>query len=221
MAKLKYSPGGDMIEQGSYSWEYMRMFTDFIVTASPDIREEISKEVRKVLSHSDPSERKYEGYCRKDDAVNLGDKYDGWGPNILYVWFNGDGEPFYVGQSKYFKSRPTDIKYRTRSEEFQAVVRKGDCHVEVVAMYIPDSKIDDLEKELIRYLSWEDYPLVNKRDMPTKTEKDLAHKICKYSGTSVADTFLSQTEYKDEMRKLLPIVRGLVGKVWLGESACL
>ncbi len=218
MVNLKFSPGGCLIEQGEYSAEFMRMFIDFVGTAPDDVRQEIEKQMQKGLRLYS---RHYDSYCDSSHSVSLGHYWRGWGDNLLYVWFNSEAMPFYVGKAKYHTSRPTDVKYRTRSVEFQNVVRGGGCHVAIIATNIPDSKIDELERDLIAYCAWKQYPLVNKRDLPSVREVKMAVDMSKRTGNTIEDLFLSQIdfEYESEMKSIFDVLKNKVGVSWTGEYA--
>ena len=220
MAEFKFTSYGDLIKQSDYSWKFMRMFRDMWCTAPQEIRREILADLEKEAKFYD--ERCHMGeYCDCSHAVNLGHQWQGWGDNRLYVWLNADGVPFYAGQAKCYTRRPLDIKYKTRSEEFKDVVRGGGCHVVIVAENIPGSKINELEKELIAYLFWKKYPIVNKRDLPSLRERNFAAFVSEKSNLDIESVFLANTEYRSEMESIFSVLKQVVGAKWEGECAVL
>lgn len=217
--ELVLAPDGTPVEQGTYDFKLMRMFDNFIATASPEIRAAIKKRLEDAITRFElPSETL--GCADWRNTVDLGDKWQGWGPNSLYVWLDGDGIPFYAGQAVAV-SRPGQFRYKERSEEFKDVIRRGGCHSVVVAKHIPSTKIDDLEQGLIAYLGWKEYPIVNKRKLPSNMEIGLAKRIAKAGNLSIESVFLSQTEYESEFRAIFSVLDKVVGKKWDGECAVL
>lgn len=208
---------GDLIEQDNYNWGYMRMFEDFVANASPEIQEEIMECIERAR-HRDICPWGTKAWTDWDKAADLGDKYNGWGRNLLYVWLNSDGIPFYVGQA-VDSARPSQFKYKTRSEAFRDVIREGGCHSVVVAKHIPQSKIDNLEKELISYFCWKEYPVVNAQGLPSSMECRMAKKIAKAGNMSVEDVFLCNTEHDREFKAIFSVLDKVVGQPWNGECA--
>lgn len=216
---LKYDKYGYPMEAGDYDWGYMGFVKDFILSASPEILEEIRREVEKEAKWKlRKNDRCIIGHVDWRHYVDLGDKYSGWGKNFLYIWLNKDNVPFYVGQAKN-QDRPNQFKYKTRTPEFQEVIRQGGCHSAVVALHIPDSKINDLEMELLAYLCWKEYPIVNNMGIPRATECRMARRFQEFNKTSLEDVFLMQTEYKDEMTKIFSVMEKVIGMPWEGECA--
>lgn len=218
--EIKMSPGGMPTEQGDYNFGYMWMFEDFIVQASPEIREEIKKRVEKAII----SDERWHKWARPHvdwiRAVDLGDAYKGWGPNYLYVWLNSENIPFYAGQSKD-RDRAGHFTSSTRSEKFKDVVRKGGCHAVVVAKHLPDSKINDLEQGLIRYFKWKDYPIVNDKGLPSQTECSMAKKLAESGSCSMEQVFLDETEYANDFAKIFAVLDEAASSEWTGECAVL
>ena len=126
--------------------------------------------------------------------------------------------PFYAGQAKD-RNRVEHFTSTTRSQKFKEVVRKGGCHAVVVAKHIPGSKINDLERGLIAYLRWKDYPTVNDRDLPNPMECSMAKKIAKAGKFTLEEVFLSNTEYENDFAKIFAVLNDVVGVEWKGECA--
>lgn len=208
--EYKVAPSGMLIEQDNYDWSFMRVFVDFVATASPEIREEIYRELAMAIRREDDPCRTTQEHVDWNHMVDLGDKHGGWGRNYLYVWLNDDGMPFYVGQCTN-TVRPGTYKYQSRSRDFQEVVKRGGCRAVVIAKHIPKSKIDDLESELISWFCWNEYPLVNVRCVPSKKEIALAKRISNHSNVALETVFLEQTEYKDEMRAIFSALGKVIG----------
>lgn len=211
------SRDGCPIEQDTYDFGLLRIFEDFVATASPEIRREIQKRVEKAVASEDKIPRGYP-WVDWSKAVDLGDKYNGWGHNFLYVWLNGSGVPFYVGQARV-TNRPGDFEYDTRSSEFQDVIREGGCHSVVIAKHISQKAIDDLEKGLISYFCWKGYPLVNKRDLPSTMECRMAEKLSRAGKLTLEEVFFGATEYDFEFERIFAVLSEVVGAPWGGECA--
>lgn len=214
--KIKFDNHGFPMEAGDYNWGMMNFVSEFLLYASPEIQEEIRRQVEKEAKWR-KTKRDIVAHTDWRHFVDLGDKYHGWGKNFLYIWLNGENLPFYVGQAQN-KDRPGQFKYNTRSSEFQDVIRQGGCHAVVVANHIPDSKINDLEMELLAYLCWKEYPLVNAMGAPRAAECRLARKFQDACKTTLEEVFLMQTEYKDEMSALFSVLEKVIGVPW--EGAC-
>ena len=215
--KVKLDKYGYPVEAGDYDWSMMNFVTEFLLYASPEIQEEIRREVEKVAKWK-KTDRVISGHVDWRHYVDLGDKYHGWGKNHLYIWLNGDKMPFYVGQAQS-KDRPGQFKYKTRSPEFQDIVRQGGCHAVVVANHIPDSKINELEMDLLAYLCWKEYPMVNNIGIPRSAECRLAKRFQEKCKTTMEEVFLMQTDYQDEMKKIFSVLETVIGHPWEGECA--
>lgn len=216
--EIKMAKDGFPIEQGEYSSGLMRMFTDMIATASPEIREEMRRRFETEITRHERWMGLTKNFVDLSKAVDLGDFHKGWGSNYLYIWLNGEGVPFYAGQAKD-RDRVSQFSSTTRSEAFKNVVRNGGCHAVVVAKHIPDSKINELERGLIAYLKWEDYPIVNNRDLPSPMECSMAKRIAKVGKSTMKQVFLSHTQYKTDFTKIFTVLDGVVGVEWIGECA--
>lgn len=215
--KIKFDNTGYPVDVGDYNWGFMRLFKAFVLHASPEIREEMRREIEREMKWTESAHR-ISGHVDWRHFVDLGDKYQGWGKNHLYIWLNGDNLPFYVGQAQN-KDRPGQFKYKTRSPEFKEIIRQGGCHAVVVANHIPDSKINDLEMELLAYLCWKEYPIVNNVGIPRVAECRLAKRFLEDSKTSMEALFLMQTEYREEMTAIFSVLEKVIGVPWEGECA--
>lgn len=215
--EIKLSPGGEPIEQDVYDITLERMFSGMMATASPEIREEIMKRVQRAIECEDHCGIT-EPHVDWSKAVDLGDKYDGWGHYFLYVWFDSEGTPFYAGQGVDSR-RPGQYTSSQRSEEFKNVIRRGGCHSVVVAKHIPKSKIDNMERQLIRYLYWRGYPVVNKKDLPSTIERRLMLETCGHTGKSIDSVFLSQPEVESGFKRVLKVLEEVTKTPWKGKCA--
>ncbi len=218
MMEIKVAPDGFPIEQGFYNAGLLRMFGDMVATASPEIREEIRRRLEKAVHTEEWSIGLAKPYVDWSHASDLGDLYKGWGPNYLYVWLNKDGVPFYAGQAKD-RNRVEHFTSSTRSEKFKKIVGRGGCHAVVVAKHIPDTKIDGLERELIAFLKWKEYPIVNEKDLPSERECKMAKKIADSSGYPIDRVFLLQSEYNSDFKKILNVLDEVVCAEYVGECA--
>jgi hypothetical protein len=119
-------------------------------------------------------------------------------------------------------------EYNTRSQAFKDRILEGGCHAVLVAKGISGKKVDDLEKQLITYLCWKGYPLVNVKDVPGKEKHILWTVFEKYKTKDAVRTYLGDEAvdlYDDwyiAMRALAPIITVLekvIGSKWEGECA--
>ena len=215
---VKMGLSGFPVAQEEYNAGYMNFIEDFIVQASPEIRSEIQARVAKAIAVEERCLGWTKPYVDWTQAVDLGDLYCGWGPNYLYVWLTADGVPFYAGQAKD-RGRVEQFTSTNRSERFKAVVREGGCHAVVVAKHLPQSKINALERGLIGYLKWKDYPIVNEKDWPSPTEYSMARRLAEVGGSTLEEVFLANTEHRDCFEKILDVLLKVVGVKWTGECA--
>jgi len=197
-----------------------------VACASPELRKQIREEVEKRVRREDEIKVVY-GYCDESHAVDLGDKRKGWGIGYLYVWLDGDGIPFYVGKAED-PSRMGQYAYKTRSEEFQNIIRKGGCHAVMVAKHIPSDRLDVLERNLISYMCWRGFPLVNVKDMPSKEKNILlsVFQCCKdvkevqnRLGVEAQDVYLEWKANMDDLAPVIAVLDKVVGMKWEGECA--
>lgn len=219
-------PDGTVFIPDRFNWGWVDVISDVIAYASPELREAIQKEVQKRVSREDESKSIY-GHCDASRAADLGEKWNGWGKSYLYIWLDGEGIPFYVGKAED-PSRMGQYAYKTRSEEFQNIIRKGGCHAVMVAKHIPGDRIDELERNLISYMCWREFPLVNVKDMPSKEKTILwsVFKACKNTadvqsrlGVGATDVYL---EWKADMAALAPVIEVIdevIGVKWDGACA--
>lgn len=218
--EIKMAPCGIPTVQDEYSLDYMTMFEDFIVQASPKVREEIKKRVEKAIANEDRFNGWAKPYVDWSRATDLGSMLGGWGPHYLYVWLNGNNVPFYAGQARD-RRRVEHFTSTTRSQRFKDIVRKGGCHAVVVAKHIPGSKINDLERGLIAYLKWEGYPVVNDKDLPSQRECSMAKRVAKAGNFTMQQVFLSGTEYENDFAKIFAVLNEALCVGWTGEYAVL
>ena len=221
-----FYPDGKVFDPSDFDWGWVDVFANMMAYASPDLRAEIQNEVQKRINREDDTSPIY-GCCDESHAADLGDKRKGWGKGYLYVWIDGNGIPFYVGKAED-PSRMGQYAYKTRSEEFQNKIREGGCHAAMVARHIPSYRLDELERNLISYMCWRGFPLVNVKDMPSK-EKNILWSVfctCKNAtevqnrlGVDATEVYL---EWKTNMADLEPVISVLdkvIGVKWEGECA--
>ena len=217
---------GEMYKSNEYDNSWIWEFEKMMAYTTPEKREKIMSRVNAYVERED-SRYTISGYCDRSKAVELGDVVHGWGPCYLYVWLDKNGIPFYVGKSDG-GDRMAEYKYNTRSSEFQAKISEGGCHSVMVVKHVSPYYIDEMEKWLISYLCWKGYPLVNKKDVPSR-EKLAVWSLCekhrnvrdvdKELGEELSDLFV---EWRDAMRKYTPIIIMLdevIGSKWTGECA--
>ena len=221
-----YYPDGKVFDPNRFDWGWVDVFSNMIAYASPELRAEIQKEVQKRVNMADAPRVIY-GCCDASRAADLGDKRKGWGKGYLYVWLDGDGIPFYVGKAED-PSRMGQYAYKTRSEDFQNIIRKGGCHAVMVAKHIPGDRLDELERNLISYMCWREFPLVNVKDMPSK-EKNLLWSVfrcCKNIdevqarlGVDAGDVYWEWKANMDALAPVIAVLDEVVGVKWEGECA--
>lgn len=219
-------PDGKAFDPNHFDWGWVDVFSNMIAYASPEIRAEIQKEIQRRVRREDDAKTTY-GYCDERHAADLGDKRNGWGKGYLYVWLDGEGIPFYVGKAED-PSRMGQYAYKTRSEEFQNIIRKGGCHAVMVAKHIPGDRLDELEKNLISYMCWREFPLVNVKDMPSK-EKNILWSVfqcCKNAkevqdrlGIDASDVYWDWKQNMDELAPVISALDKVIGVKWEGECA--
>ena len=221
-----YYPDGTAYDPGSYDWRWVDVFADMMSHVSCELREEIFNQINGVISRKEASNQIY-GHCDESHAADLSSKRAGWGRGYLYVWLDENGNPFYVGKAED-PSRMGQYAYKTRSEEFQNIIRKGGCHAVMVAKHIPGHKLDELERNLIAYACWRGFPLVNVKDMPSK-EKNLLWNVfqtCKNAsevqsrlGVDAAELFYEWKANMDALKPIIAVLDEVVGVKWDGECA--
>ena len=221
-----YDPDGKLFDPGSFDWGWVDVISDMMAYASPELREEIRKEVQKRIQWQECAGRIY-GHCDESHAADLGDKRKGWGKGYLYVWLDREGQPFYAGKA-VDPSRMGQYAHKTRSEEFQDRIREGGCHAVMVAKHIPDHRIDELERNLISYMCWRGFPLVNVKDTPSK-EKNLIWSVfwtCKDAtevlnrlGDDAMDVYWEWKHNMDDLAPVIAVLDKVIGKKWDGACA--
>lgn len=209
-----------------YSEDFFYGIARLISTATPERREKLRKEIeRRVKSHD--SYYVVSDYCDRSRAVELGKARREWGDCYLYVWLDKDGVPFYAGKGEV-EGRDAEFKYSSRSKEFQDKIREGGCHSVMVAKHISARDIDDVEKWLIAYLCWKGYPLVNKKDVPSKETLVLWSIFTKCKDWKSVSADLGKdaakiySSWSTDMRDYAPIISVLdsvIGVEWTGDTA--
>ena len=216
-------------QNGEFNWNLIDLFAEMVATAPKEIRRDIEKAVRVQIRRQESEGKNTDliPYCEYERAVEMGESWWGWGPFNLYVWFDKNQKPFYVGQSEN-ATRISEFKYKTRSKEFQHKVREGGCHAYLVARHIPGNMIDRLEKALIAYLTWKKCSLVNKRDVPTRLELatislfEVAEgrvKIRETLGEDFEQEYVEHCHVWGKMRPVFDLVETLMEEKWEGGVA--
>ncbi len=204
---------------------WIDLVCDMVATASPEKRQKIKERVERAVARED-SKYTVSGYVDCSMAVECGGGYC-WGNNYLYVWFDREGKPFYVGQAAD-TNRIYQFEYKTRSERFQDKIREGGCHSAMVAKHIVSGEIDKLEKNLMAYLAWKGHSLVNQRDMPSKEQltlwnmfekqKDRAS-VRKNLGDEALDLYIEWEQTMKELAPIVSVLESMIGVRWDGECA--
>lgn len=197
--------------------------------ASPKVRQRMKDEIESRVAQYDAGFI-VDGYCDRSLAVDCHIEKR-WGEHCLYVWLDSKGIPFYAGKSNGFK-RPCEYK-TNRTPQFKEKIADGGCHSVVVAKNIHSWDINYLERDLITYLSWEGYELVNIKDVPSKEKIELWKTLRKYTGVlSVKDkpqkgedeiiTMLRDWERcVAEIRPVIGVLDKIIGVPWMGKTAVL
>lgn len=208
-----------------YGWIIDNM-VEALLHASPEIQKEITTEVQRRLERwGDPyDKRKYWDYSK---AVDYASWHNGFGYGKLYVWFDSENKPFYVGQSKNL-DRPSQYKYKTRSPEFQDKIKAGGCYVVLIGKNIRGDDIDELEKHMMDYLSWRGYNLVNQKDMPSESDRLMwtlfekcadRKEVTKRLGEEALPLYAEWLRNKHWIEPMVELVESIRNEPWLGECA--
>jgi hypothetical protein len=204
---------------------------NFIAYASPEERRRIKEKIESCVANHD-AQFVVDGYVDRSLAVDCHQR-DFWGEHYLYVWLDANGKPFYVGQSNGF-TRPWTCK-TGRSSEFKAKIAEGGCHCAVVAKNIHSGDINYLEEDLIAYLVYEGYELVNTKSVPSQGEVTLWNMFREYNAeedvkkafrksTSLEKILSSYREWRMRLNEIHPVIEVLnkiIGTKWEGETATL
>lgn len=91
-----------------------------------------------------------------NDVVNYGD-----GKYCVYIWLNGNDEPFYVGMGNGYRFHT--VHEKCRSQEFMNIYGQGGCFVKIVAYGMNEAQARKFEKELILAYDGLGFKLVNKQ----------------------------------------------------------
>lgn len=202
---------------------------NFIAYASPKDRKRIKEEVERRVARHD-AEFVVDGYVDRSLAVDCHQR-DFWGKHYLYVWLDTNGIPFYAGQSNDF-TRPWTCK-TGRAPEFKSKIAEGGCHCVLVAKNIHSGDINYLEQDLIAYLVYQGYELVNKKDIPSQEELVLFDMFREYANeedvkkafrksASLERILSSYREWQRRLGEIAPIIEVLnnvIGVKWEGEAA--
>jgi hypothetical protein len=203
----------------------------FISYASPEERQKIKERIETYVAKHD-SYFVVDGYVDRSLAV---DCHQGsfWGKHYLYVWLDRNGMPFYAGRSNDFV-RPWTCK-TGRSEKFKAKIAEGGCHCVLVAKNIHSGDISYLEQDLIAYLVYQGYELVNTQAVPSQGELVLWDMFRGYTteedvkkafrrSASLEKILSSYIEWQGRLCGIAPIIEVLnkvIGAKWDGETATL
>ena len=202
---------------------------NFLAYASPQERQAIMKEIEERIAKHD-EQFVVDGYCDRSLAVDCHIE-NRWGHHYLYVWLDKNGIPFYAGQSNDL-TRPWVCK-SNRSPQFKEKIAEGGCHSVVVAKNIHSWDINQLERSLITYLSWEGYELANVKDVPSKDKVELWKTLRKYTGVLEVKSkrqkdedvlitlFREWKQCAAEIKPVIGVLDKVIGVPWFGKTAVL
>jgi hypothetical protein len=203
----------------------------FIAHASPTERQRIKERIESYIAKHD-AQFVVDGYVDRSLAVDCHQR-DFWGEHYLYVWLDAKGIPFYAGQSNGF-IRPWACK-TGRSAKFKRKIAEGGCHCVLLAKNIHSGDINYLEQDLIAYLIYQGYELVNTKDVLSQGEIALWDMFREYTtedevkkafrkSASLEKILFSYREWQRRLGEIAPIIEVLnkvVGAKWEGETATL
>lgn len=222
-------------EKGTILWP--RDFDDswtsdvarFIAYASHEERKRIKERIESYVAERD-AQFIVDGYVDRSLAVDCHQR-GFWGEHYLYIWLDSKGIPFYAGQSNSF-TRPSECK-SNRTPQFKAKIAEGGCHCVLVAKNIHSGDINYLEQDLIAYLVYQGYELVNVKDIPSQGELVLWNMFREYTTeedvkrafrktASLEKVLSSYREWQMRLCEIAPIIEVLnkvIGTKWEGETA--
>lgn len=223
-----YKNDGAESRMGNYSYAWVRPIAECFRYASPEIRKEIYTRIEKEIEYEEKRIKSLTevSYCDMSHVVDMA-QYNGWGPNYLYVWLDEKGWPFYVGKGRE-TSRLLQYEYKTRSVAFQEKIRKGGCHVCMIAKNISDGDIDAWERELIAYLYCSGYKLLNEKDKPNSEQVIMrnmfmrcqdAEKVSRSVGYDVAALWEEYEQLAEDLSEVYKVLEEIIGAIWTGGCA--